>query len=606
MSDCEMECAICMADLDNVKHTITCNSCDESFCRSCVRRYNISIVELPNCPSCKVKWSGEFFQKSVLKSFFNGDYKNHRKKILFEHEQSKIPASMPHVEQFLKEREIKERMNILKKEIKEYQLQTEYDACKIFKLLFINAEKSNIDEILKANNLNWLSSRLKGNPKLRLDKLKLPTVNGYGWVGNRYLMSLKEKYKTDKLDSISEGFKKVENALSKLDCKVWNKTKLNDILNEFYFTSEYSKKNIGYGTFKGFLKRTCTYFTSLKNDMLDCKPHYLKLVKKITKERNELYKVKNVEKKEKKEKKKFMQRCGDGNCRGFLSQGWKCGVCSKKTCSKCFDLIHENEEHICDEDKVKTANLIKKETKNCPSCATAIYKISGCDQMWCTNCHVAFSWKTGLKVSGNIHNPHYFQWKRENGGRIRQPREVVCGGLPHEYSFVNYVRNCCRRGLIQEQHVNQLLELYRGTNHISHVILNKLRLKITNSQNDMNLDLRINYAIKEITEKQLKSTLLRRDRAVNKTTSILHIYELINTVFIECLNDLYQTILNMRYGHPNDESKLILSTKIEQTFDKCNKIREYALTQLKKVSLEFNQMVPVLNKDFTTRNIKLK
>ena len=50
----------------------------------------------------------------------------------------------------------------------------------------------------------------------------------------------------------------------------------------------------------------------------------------------------------------------------------------------------------------------------------------------------------------------------------------------------------------------------------------------------------------------------------------------------------------------------VLKTKIEETFDKCNKIREYALTQLKKVSLEFNQMVPVLNKDFTTRNIKLK
>ena len=31
--------------------------------------------------------------------------------------------------------------------------------------------------------------------------------------------------------------------------------------------------------------------------------------------------------------------------------------------------------------------------------------VKNCDQMWCVQCHTAFSWKTGLKVNGVIHNP---------------------------------------------------------------------------------------------------------------------------------------------------------------------------------------------------------
>ena len=48
--------------------------------------------------------------------------------------------------------------------------------------------------------------------------------------------------------------------------------------------------------------------------------------------------------------------------------------------------------------------LIKKETVKCPNCATPIYKISGCDQMWCTSCNIAFNWRTGRKIKGIIHH----------------------------------------------------------------------------------------------------------------------------------------------------------------------------------------------------------
>ena len=63
--------------------------------------------------------------------------------------------------------------------------------------------------------------------------------------------------------------------------------------------------------------------------------------------------------------------------------------------------------------------------------------------MWCTQCHVAFSWRTGEIDHGNIHNPHALAWKRKNGNLGRNLRDVPCGGLPNNHrldDFINRLR----------------------------------------------------------------------------------------------------------------------------------------------------------------------
>ena len=138
-------------------------------------------------------------------------------------------------------------------------------------------------------------------------------------------------------------------------------------------------------------------------------------------------------------KREFKRKCGVEGCRGFLSSQWKCGLCATFTCPHCFDVLgkEKNCGHVCDPNNVESANMIKKETKNCPSCATPIFKIQGCDQMWCTQCHIAFSWRTGMRVNGVIHNPHFYQWQREGGGNapVQTPGAQVCGGLPGAWNF---------------------------------------------------------------------------------------------------------------------------------------------------------------------------
>lgn len=134
-----------------------------------------------------------------------------------------------------------------------------------------------------------------------------------------------------------------------------------------------------------------------------------------------------------KEKKRFIMPCPSEECRGFLSNQYKCELCSVHACPKCLECIgtDKNADHTCNEDNVKSAEMIRKETRPCPSCGTRIYKIDGCDQMWCVECHTAFSWNTGNIDNGRVHNPHFYEHRRnQNNGIIaRAPGDVLCGGL---------------------------------------------------------------------------------------------------------------------------------------------------------------------------------
>ena len=100
------------------------------------------------------------------------------------------------------------------------------------------------------------------------------------------------------------------------------------------------------------------------------------------------------------------------DCRGFISNNYSCGTCKGLVCKKCRVQIKEDSEHICNEDDIKSSALVYTLTKPCPKCMTPILKSGGCDQMFCTQCHTAFSWNTMRIETRIIHNPHYFQYLR--------------------------------------------------------------------------------------------------------------------------------------------------------------------------------------------------
>ena len=294
---------------------------------------------------------------------------------------------------------------------------------------------------------------------------------------------------------------------------------------------------------------------------------------------------------EEEEKRKFIMPCADPDCRGYLSTGWKCSICKMFTCPHCIEILgpDKNIEHTCDEDKVKTAELIKSTTKPCPGCGERINKISGCDQMWCTQCHVAFSWKTGVIDKGVVHNPHFYQHQRNGGGApLRNPGEVMCGGMPNFWQFRTLLQR--KIGAFDEQvrlWYNYLGELHRTFQHIQHYELQNARQKIRDYSNFE--EYRIRYILKQISKKELTQAIFRKDNLRNKYTELVHIYELAHVVSVDLFRWMENYVRNvLQY---NTDSSECINT-IQAKIDELDTLRIYVNEQLAKISISYNQKVP--------------
>jgi uncharacterized Zn finger protein (UPF0148 family) len=108
---------------------------------------------------------------------------------------------------------------------------------------------------------------------------------------------------------------------------------------------------------------------------------------------------------------------------------------------------NEVDEHTCKPEDVATAKMLAKDSKNCPKCGVCIFKIEGCNQMFCTHCNTAFCWKTLEIINRAIHNPHYFEWvKRNENNNFSQSENNTCLGetvnfLDNSSLLVNRIRN---------------------------------------------------------------------------------------------------------------------------------------------------------------------
>lgn len=133
----------------------------------------------------------------------------------------------------------------------------------------------------------------------------------------------------------------------------------------------------------------------------------------------------------------YIFSCPVEDCLGKLGDDGKCGLCLRIFCCACMKEKIEN-THECLQDDKDTINELRKTTRPCPKCNVLIYKIEGCDQMWCVRCHTTFSWKTGAISNGVVHNPHFFH-QRQNA--MRTPGDIPCGGLPNEIEIVIAIAN---------------------------------------------------------------------------------------------------------------------------------------------------------------------
>ena len=228
------------------------------------------------------------------------------------------------------------------------------------------------------------------------------------------------------------------------------------------------------------------------------------------------------------EKRQFVRACPYQDCRGFLSTAWKCGMCEMWSCPTCHEVKgpDKDTEHTCNPDNVATARLLDRDSRHCPKCASSIFKINGCDQMWCTQCHTAFSWKTGRVETGVVHNPHYFEAQRLLGRLPRAHGDVPCGGFPDWPPVAQRLINASQFSK------NTIRNAYRSFGHAYHHLIPRYRV----NEQEENRDLRIKLMIGDMNEEEFKRRIQQREKARQRKTDIRQVLEMYTAV----VNDLFQ------------------------------------------------------------------
>ena len=294
----------------------------------------------------------------------------------------------------------------------------------------------------------------------------------------------------------------------------------------------------------------------------------------------------------------FIRACPQEECRGFLSSMWKCGTCAMWTCPECHEMKGEFQDspHTCDPNNVETAKLLAKDTKPCPKCATGIFKIEGCDQMWCTQCHTAFSWRTG-QIETHIHNPHFYEWQRRNnnGQAPRVAGDIPCGGMDLDYRMPMMINQALRRKL-NEQDVlgrdsDDATKLFRRIERIvqSSLHLREVQLPTyrVNHVED-NLELRVSYLMNEITEEEFKVRTQRANKQHEKKREMGDIIRL----YIQTVVDIMNRVNEYAQGNESlirrerdktdpekarsNEERTLIKQRVSEILDETEVIRDYA------------------------------
>lgn len=307
-------------------------------------------------------------------------------------------------------------------------------------------------------------------------------------------------------------------------------------------------------------------------------------------------------KKDKVDRRVFIRKCPSCND-GLLSSQWKCINCKTKVCKNCLAMKGKEDEeivHTCKQEDVESAKTIESETKPCPSCGVRVEKSEGCNQMWCTSCNNAFDWKSGLKVNGPVHNPHFHEFIRGNlnsGINTQQQWQNACENnrdpaywpFPYGGHLIN---------LIQTKMGNKVVP-----SHWTLKILDINRLMIERSINahaylpyspNSYEDLRKKRLRKLIDDSEWSRQLSIRETQREKRNKMRLLDELILAV----CRDTFGTLLL--------KTLITESDLIEFLGEPLDNARMYYNTQLKKYCEDNESDVLEVNERWIIKNIKYK
>ncbi len=505
-----MSCDICAYDFTGyVRVPIKCEYCEFVACKACCSTFVLSI-NVPGCMNseCKGEWSKQFISDKFTKVFAHTKMREHRSVILYQEQQSLMPEAQLSCEADEKQRLLRKELVKLRNKIVKLNQSIHYEKTMLrIELTDLEAEIAE----LRHNIRKWGS-------KIHVLQMNL-AINANDTKSEKALTIRRAK-----VMECNAALQKMNDELGELQTKYRNDVlKLED-------------------------ETIATDRNLLETQIIDIE-HEMILKTGVPRSQ-------------------FVKKCSDADCRGFLSTRWKCGMCNKWTCADCHEVKQDDVEHVCDPNNVATATLLAVDTKNCPKCQTGITKIDGCDQMWCTQCHTAFSWKTG-QIENKIHNPHYYEYMRNRvGGLAREPGDVACGN-----EMNHHLAQMIATAVVNNRHIDNGMSRYisdivQNSLHIIHAIMPNLRSRYEQYNNINNnetfasktLNLRKQYLRKQRTLEEFKYMIEKFDTDISKYTDLRQVLDLLITTVTEIL---YRFKTSLETTTDDNYDKTILDEIIE-------------------------------------------
>lgn len=208
--------------------------------------------------------------------------------------------------------------------------------------------------------------------------------------------------------------------------------------------------------------------------------------------------------------------------------------------------------------------------------------------MWCTQCHTAFSWRTGNIERNIVHNPHFYEWQRNNNGGVapRVPGDVVCGGLTSIYELERalYPNTESRRNMYYNpEHNDETMNLvrmyHRIVAHVQAVELRTYQPRTDEEKRKKNVAMRIKWMLNELDEKTWKQQLYYQEKRDKFRKDVFDVFDLFGNAGQDILRRIGQN-----------------PTEVRELLDEFEKLVEYVNKSFEHISKANKYSTPYIHR----------
>lgn len=587
-------CTICCEVINNTnRKNIKCLYCNYYSCRLCIKQYLLTNINDPNCMNCKKVWNREFLCNNFPKIFINNDYKNYQQNLLLDKEKALLPMTQPIVEAINNKQKLK-------------------------KILYEYDRKVNIKRIEILDEINYNDNIITGkttNLQKRTFIRKCGVEGCRGFLSQQWkcgicdtntcnkcleiLINNNDEHvcKEDNIESAkliakdSKPCPKCASLIFKIDgcfakdtpilqwngnCKMSQNIQIGDIL-------------VGDDKKPRKVLQLCSGFDDLYQITQSKGTKYIvnskhKLVLKFNKHKQILWKEY--------EKCWYMHWFDHSD---YTVKNKIIDVTETKTKEitlkelKDFrdTIIFPDIIEIRVDDFIKILTSYKKYFMGFKSNTLKPYTITvkyigkgqyygwsvdnnkrfvlsdftvvrNCDQMFCTSCNTAFSWRTGQIETSRIHNPHYYEMLRKlnkNGEIPREPGDNQCqniNGMPDIYQIQGILRkkftthNDIKNITVfyKNKDVDKILKLSQQIYHILQFYTDTFQAKYEEEKRK----LRIDYLMNNITEDNWKKELQKKDKKYQKTFNDYQVMRTLDILSGDIIRSIEEKDFNTIYN----------------------------------------------------------